>query len=78
MKITFRKGPSRSGRMQLADNYSVNCGGKQIATIQGNDRLGLSTLWYWYGDGLNFAHEKDTLENVKAQVIAHFKKNTPP
>jgi hypothetical protein len=49
--------------------YKLNYGGVALATAQETR----GDLWFWYGDGVNTASRPDSLENVKAEAIAHFR-----
>lgn len=69
-RFSFRRGPDYSGLRRLPATYELRHSGKQLATIQQDKR---SDLWFWYGDKQNTSHRQDTLENVKAEALAHFK-----
>jgi hypothetical protein len=70
MRITFKKGKPRSGRMRLADTYHVNQDGKKVANIQ---RLTGSDMWFWYCDGVNTCCDPAPLDRVKSAVKEYFK-----
>lgn len=69
-RFSWRKGKSYDGLRRLSATYELRNGGKQLATAQQNSN---DALWFWYGGGNNTAHRPDTLENVKADAVAHFK-----
>jgi len=69
-RFSFKRGESFSGRMRLPNTYELRYGGERLATLQEDGRSG---FWFWYGDGINTAHNMRPLEAVKAEALAHFK-----
>lgn len=68
-RFSFRKGLAYDGMRRLPEAYEFRRGGVRLANLQEHRDGG----WFWYGDNINSAHRLDTLENVKAEVLAHFK-----
>lgn len=74
-RITFRKGKSASGLMRLAPTYKAICDGHEIATLQCMDKYTVAdSLWFWYGDGENTAHNPQPLDICKDDVVGHFQR----
>jgi hypothetical protein len=68
-RLSWKRGKSREGMMRLAATYNLHYAHEHLATAQ----RAKGDLWFWYGDGINTAGRPDTLENVKAEVMKHFR-----
>lgn len=63
--MRWRRGPRTSFGPRTHELWDAE---NRIATAQE-----CAGGWFWYGDGINTARNPDTLANVKAEAIEHFR-----
>ena len=68
-RFSWARGKSYDGRRRMPNTYRLRYGGQILAVAQEANAGG----WFWYGDSINTAHNTDTLDNVKAAAVKHFK-----
>jgi hypothetical protein len=78
MRITFRKNPQYNGLARLAHSMAASLDGKEIATLQQDERNG---TWFWYGMDNNTLWNKGsfkTLEECKEDCRRYVKETWLP